>query len=160
MTRKSAGQWFREYGDSHRNPVNKFIHWICVPLIYLTIFGILWDLPSASWMGYLPGLNWAILVALPVMLFYWLLSPSLAKGLLIFTLLCFAGFVAYGYWYSTPLWLSCVVAFVVLWVGQFVGHYIEGKKPSFFKDLQFLLIGPAWLMAALYDLLGIRYDKT
>ncbi len=160
MTRKTTGQWFREYGDSHRNPVNKFIHWICVPLIYLTLFGILWDLPRADWMSYLPGLNWSILIAAPVMLFYWLLSPSLAKGMLAFTVLCFILFFVWGYFFDTALWLACAIAFVVLWIGQFVGHHIEGKKPSFFKDLQFLLIGPAWIMAGLYDLLGIRYDNA
>ena len=36
--------------------------------------------------------------------------------------------------------------FVVAWIGQFYGHKVEGKKPSFFKDLQFLLIGPVWCM--------------
>ena len=55
MSRKTPGQWFREYGDSHRNPINKLIHWVCVPLIYLTILGILWDLPQADWMSYLPA---------------------------------------------------------------------------------------------------------
>ena len=42
------------------------------------------------------------------------------------------------------------MVFVLAWIGQFIGHLIEGKRPSFFKDLQFLLIGPAWLMAFVY----------
>lgn len=48
------------------------------------------------------------------------------------------------------LWLLSVIVFVIAWIGQFVGHQIEGKKPSFFKDLQFLLIGPLWLLAFVY----------
>jgi uncharacterized membrane protein YGL010W len=56
-----------------------------------------------------------------------------------------------------PLWLVCVIIFVVAWIGQFYGHKVEGKKPSFLKDIQFLLIGPAWLMHFIYRKLGIPY---
>ena len=57
----------------------------------------------------------------------------------------------------TSLWQACLILFVVGWLFQFIGHKVEGKKPSFFEDLQFLLIGPAWLLAAIYRKLGIRY---
>lgn len=157
MSRKTADQWFDEYGVSHRNPINKLIHWVCVPLIYLVIFGLLWELPQPQWLQDIPVLNWAVLAALPVMAFYWRLSPSLARGLGIFTLICLCILGAYGYFYDTPLWLTCIVGFIILWIGQFIGHYIEGAKPSFFKDIQFLLIGPAWLMGFIYRTFGIRY---
>ncbi len=49
------------------------------------------------------------------------------------------------------------VLFVAAWIGQFIGHMIEGKRPSFFKDIQFLMIGPLWLLADVYRRLGIRY---
>jgi uncharacterized membrane protein YGL010W len=42
-------------------------------------------------------------------------------------------------------------------VGQFIGHKIEGKKPSFFKDILFLLIGPLWLLSFIYKKVGISY---
>jgi uncharacterized membrane protein YGL010W len=53
--------------------------------------------------------------------------------------------------------LWAVGIFVVAWIGQFVGHKIEGKKPSFLEDLQFLLIGPAWLMHFIFKKMGIRF---
>jgi uncharacterized membrane protein YGL010W len=56
-----------------------------------------------------------------------------------------------------PLWLTSVVIFVVAWIGQFVGHALEGKRPSFFKDLQFLLIGPLWLLATAYRRFSVPY---
>jgi uncharacterized membrane protein YGL010W len=56
-----------------------------------------------------------------------------------------------------PLWLTSLVIFVVAWIGQFVGHAVEGERPSFFKDLQFLLIGPLWLLAAAYRRFGLPY---
>jgi uncharacterized membrane protein YGL010W len=54
-----------------------------------------------------------------------------------------------------PLWLSSTVLFVVAWIGQFIGHHFEGRKPSFFKDVQFLLIGPLWLLAFVYRRFGL-----
>ena len=49
----------------------------------------------------------------------------------------------------------CGVLFVLAWVGQFIGHKIEGKKPSFFEDLQFLLVGPVWLLRFVYERMGL-----
>ncbi len=54
------------------------------------------------------------------------------------------------------LWISIAV-FIGSWILQFIGHKIEGKKPSFLKDIQFLLIGPAWLMHFIYKKLNIKY---
>ena len=58
---------------------------------------------------------------------------------------------------SVPLWRFCTAVFVLAWIGQFIGHKIEGKKPSFMKDLQFLLVGPMWLMHFVYKKAGIGY---
>ena len=58
--------------------------------------------------------------------------------------------------YQRPLWIFSVIIFVIAWTGQFIGHKIEGKKPSFIKDIQFLLIGPAWLLSFIYKKIGIQ----
>jgi uncharacterized membrane protein YGL010W len=50
-----------------------------------------------------------------------------------------------------------LLIFILAWVGQFIGHKIEGMKPSFFQDLQFLLVGPMWLMHFVFKKLGLRY---
>jgi uncharacterized membrane protein YGL010W len=56
-----------------------------------------------------------------------------------------------------PVWKTSAALFVVAWVGQFIGHHVEGRKPSFFKDVQFLLIGPAWLLHFIYRRFDVRY---
>jgi uncharacterized membrane protein YGL010W len=56
-----------------------------------------------------------------------------------------------------PLWALCLTLFAVAWIGQFIGHHYEGKRPSFFKDVQFLMIGPLWLMSFIYRKLRIPY---
>ena len=53
------------------------------------------------------------------------------------------------------IWKLSMLIFILGWIGQFIGHKIEGQKPSFFEDIQFLLIGPAWLLSFIYKKLGV-----
>jgi uncharacterized membrane protein YGL010W len=151
---KTIQQWLSEYGESHQDHTNKTIHWICVPSIFFSITGLLYSikLPFA-----ISGItvNVAMVVMVLVIFYYLSLSRTLWIGMLLFALFCL--WVCYLIELSgiMPLWLFCVIVFVVAWIGQFYGHKIEGKKPSFFKDIQFLMIGPAWLMSFIYKKLGI-----
>lgn len=155
---RSADEWFAEYGESHQHPVNKVIHWICVPLIFWSIVAILWELPVPEAMRAWPGpMNWAVVVSLMILGWYFVMNRALAAGMLVFTAICLwiAWLVdAFAGW---PLWVIAVIVFAAAWAGQFYGHHLEGKKPSFFKDLQFLLIGPAWLLGFIYRRFGISY---
>ena len=151
---KSVQQWLAEYGESHTNKINKTIHWICVPSIFFSVVGLLYGIKLPWVIG---GIQ--VNVAMPVMLlvtvYYFSLSKTLWLGMLLFGAGCL--------WVSNmieksdliKLWLCCIIIFAVAWVGQFYGHKVEGKKPSFFKDIQFLMIGPAWLMSFIYKKLGI-----
>ena len=154
---RTVTQWLGEYGASHQNPTNKLLHWLCVPPIVLSVMGFLWALPvPASFSALSPELNWATLIAALALVYYLILSPALALGVL----LAFAALLAITHSLAQlpwPLWLTSLAIFVVAWIGQFIGHAIEGKRPSFFKDVQFLLIGPLWLLAAAYRRLGIAY---
>lgn len=148
-----------EYGESHRNPTNKAIHWVCVPVIVWTVVALLWSIPFPFALAGSPvPVNWATLTLLLAQVYYFRLSFRLGLGLLAYNL----AMIALAIWVDTnapwPLWQVALALFVVAWIGQFVGHQIEGKKPSFFKDLQFLLIGPAWLMSFIYRAAGLRYQ--
>ena len=149
---RSADEWFDDYGQSHTNATNKMIHWVCVPLIFWSVVALIWSIPSP-----ISGLNWAIVTALAAQFYYIMLSPKLSIGIGMFMglslLLCWALDNSAPY----ALWQMALVVFVLAWIGQFIGHKIEGEKPSFFKDLQFLLIGPAWLMGFIYRRLSIGY---
>jgi uncharacterized membrane protein YGL010W len=153
---RELNAWLGEYGASHQNPTNKLLHWICVPPIVLSVMGFLWSLPVPAAFALSPWVNWATVTAAAALIYYLRLSPALALGVL----LAFAGLLALTQWLSHlpwPLWLTSLVIFVVAWIGQFVGHAIEGKRPSFLKDLQFLLIGPLWLLAAAYRRFSVPY---
>jgi uncharacterized membrane protein YGL010W len=154
---RSVNDLLSEYGASHQDPTNKMLHWICVPPIVLSVLGFLWCVPvPAPFSAISHWLNWATLGAAAGLIYYLLLSPALAAGALagLVVLLGVTHELARLPW---PLWLTSLVIFVIAWVGQFIGHAIEGKRPSFFKDLQFLLIGPLWLLAAGYRNLHVPY---
>ena len=145
---------FSEYGESHRNATNKLIHWICVPLIFFSVTGLLYGIKLPVYFGG-HQLNMAMIVTVIVLLYYVTLSASIAIGMLFFTILClfFAHVVEQNG--IRALRIFCIIIFVAAWIGQFYGHKIEGKKPSFLKDFLFLIIGPAWLMSFIYKKLGI-----
>ena len=150
---RTLDQWFSEYAVSHKNKTNQLIHYICVPAIFFSIVGLLMSIPPGPLTGifpmYIPFLeNWAVIALNLVLLFYMRLSISMGIKILIFAALCIAG----NYFISqfTSLWLVSIIIFVVAWIGQFYGHKLEGKKPSFLKDVQFLLIGPAWVIKKIF----------
>ncbi|EHD2236183.1 DUF962 domain-containing protein [Vibrio vulnificus] len=139
---RSLEQWLDAYGESHQNSTNQKIHTFAVPGIFFSIVALIWSLPSLP----LPvlSLNWVWVVALPVWWFYYRLSLSVFLMMLGYTLASIA--LAWSVeLLGMPLAEMAVGLFIVLWIFQFIGHKIEGKKPSFFEDLKFLLIGPVWV---------------
>lgn len=151
---KTLDQWFEEYAVSHQNPTNKAIHYICVPAIFFSIVGLLISIPSDLLSNTLqlnqPIIeNWATVVLIFVLFFYIRLSISMAIKIAVFSVLCLI--INYYIGQFVPLWAFSIAVFVVAWIGQFYGHNIEGKKPSFLKDIQFLMIGPAWVVQNLFS---------
>jgi len=154
--RREIDRWLGNYSEDHRNPTNITIHWICVPAILWTVIALLWVVPVPAALGR-AGL-WAGVAMFFSLVFYLRLSRALAFGM-------FAVFVLYGFLTellyrllgpSALMWLAIAV-FVVAWIGQFIGHKIEGRKPSFLTDLAYLLIGPAWLVAKIMRRFHVAY---
>ena len=135
-----------------------FVHYLCVPVIFFTVMGFLWSIPVPDALAAaLPWFKWLHPVMLAALVFYFRLSGPLAFGLLGFVSLCYFLLEWQAILSPFPIWKSSLILFVLAWIGQFIGHKIEGKKPSFLKDVVFLLIGPAWLMHFIYKKLGIPY---
>ena len=153
---RSVNEWFGNYSQDHRHPTNRLIHWICVPLILWTVMAALWVIPVPPSIGR-PGF-WCGMAMVAAFAFYWKMSKPVGIAMLIV-------FVVFGlltevlYRVLGPvdlLWLAIGV-FVVAWIGQFIGHHIEGARPSFLTDLAYLLIGPAWLAGKVMRRLHIPY---
>ena len=150
---KTLQQWYDEYAVSHQNKTNQLIHYFCVPAIFFSLVGMLMSIPST----FLESIfkinnpifeNWATIILVFALIFYIRISFSMFIKILFFSILCLIG----NYYLSTflPLFYTSLVIFIIAWIGQFYGHKLEGKKPSFLKDLQFLLIGPAWVIKKIF----------
>ncbi len=159
---KSIQIWFDEYAESHQNHTNKMFHFICVPLIYFSVVGLLVSIPTDFLHIFFQTeppfiYNFGTVAIVLYLIFYLRLSFPLFIGMTIISSLALLG----NYYLSTiesiPLWLFSLIIFAVAWAGQFYGHKVEGKRPAFFKDVQFLLIGPAWVLAFLYKKIGLKY---
>lgn len=157
-TRRTIDQWLNQYSLYHQNTLNKKIHYICVPLIVFSILGLLWSIPVlpqiAQW-G--PWFNTATAVVILSSIYYTHLSPSLAIGMVIMASISIFILNYTEQWIGLKSWQWAIPLFILAWVGQFIGHHIEGKRPAFANDLQFLLIGPLWILADLYRRVGIIY---
>ncbi|KYG68264.1 hypothetical protein AZI87_03125 [Bdellovibrio bacteriovorus] len=140
---KSLEQWFSEYSESHQNPKNQLIHKICVPLIFFSIVGLLIQIPLS--MG--PIRVGEVLIAIAL---GWYMTLGAQAFLVMLAQVILSYVLTYALsQLGNPVYILSVI-FVLAWIGQFKGHQIEGKKPSFFKDLQFLLIGPLWVVQSLF----------
>jgi uncharacterized membrane protein YGL010W len=133
-----------KYSESHLNPTNEVIHFVCIPLIVFSFLGMLWAAHPLA----------ALAVTVVSLVYYVRLSVPFALGMLLMS--------------GAMLWILSILPqawmleislgiFVVAWIGQFIGHKIEGKKPSFFEDLRFLLIGPLFVLSFLYRRFRIAY---
>ncbi|MEJ2899651.1 Mpo1-like protein [Acinetobacter sp. NS-4] len=139
---KTMTEWLDEYSESHQNKTNKAIHWVCVPTILFSIIGIL---------AHFSALLTALLLIL-TLLFYARLDLVLAVAMT--ALIAVMGWLIFILPVGTGFYIAL---FILAWIGQFYRHKVEEKKPSFFKDLQFLLIGPAWCMNSYLSKLLPKY---
>jgi len=133
-----------QYAESHRHPANEWVHIVCVPAIMVSLLGLLWHAH--------PGAAFALMGA--AMIYYLRLSLPFACGMAV----VLSAMAALLYWFPAQwLFQFSLVVFIIAWVGQFIGHEIEGKKPAFFDDLRFFLIGPLFVLGFLYRRFGLRY---
>ena len=142
---RDVHQWFGGYSRDHQHPTNRSIHWVCVPLILWCVIAALWAIPVPAAFAE-PGL-WAGAAMFLAWLFYWRLSRPL--GLAMLALFVVFGFIAHLAYAALGPWHLLLLAgalFVAAWIGQFVGHAIEGRRPKFLQNIMFLLIGPLWVV--------------
>jgi uncharacterized membrane protein YGL010W len=151
---RSFQNWMDEYAQSHQHPTNQIIHKVCVPLIMFSVIGLIWMIPTPSSFNQVPFLNWATLFVLGCMLFYTSLNLIMSAGMLLLTTLMIL--ICQKLYEGGILLQVSILIFIISWIFQFYGHKLEGKKPSFLKDLAFLLIGPLWVLRFFYKKIGLN----
>ena len=151
---RSVNDWFGGYSADHQNATNRLIHWVCVPAILWAAVAALWLIPVPAMIGR-PGF-WCGLAMVAAIAFYWRLSHALGIAMfIVFVVLGASSEALYRSLGPSHLLGLAIVVFVLAWIGQFVGHLIEGRRPSFLTDLSYLLIGPAWLTGKIMRRIGI-----
>ena len=151
---RSFQNWMDEYAQSHQHPTNQIIHKVCVPLIMFSVIGLIWMIPTPSSFNQVPFLNWATLFVLGCMLFYTSLNLIMSAGMLLLTTLMIL--ICQKLYEGGILLQVSILIFIISWIFQFYGHKLEGTKPSFLKDLAFLLIGPLWVLRFFYKKIGLN----
>ncbi len=157
-TDRPIDRWFANYSADHRNLGNQTIHVIAVPLILWSVIALLWCVPVPGSL-FRPGM-WAALSMFLGWMFYYRASRSIGFGMLaVFVALAWLTRWLFDSLGTAGLLRAAIVVFVVAWIAQFIGHskLLEAKRPSFFTDLRYLLIGPAWVLSKLYRKLGLSW---
>ena len=132
------------YAQSHRDPRNGAIHCVAIPLIMLSLVGLIYSIHP-----------WAAYVFLAASLVYYV---RIGSWVFLATMAVIsAAAIALVQALGNALLPASVAVFVAAWIAQFVGHKLEGKKPSFFEDLQYLWVGPLFVLAKLFARLGVRW---
>ena len=146
----SLENYIFEYSESHLHPKNILIHKICVPAILFSILGILKAFPVPI---YWPlWLDWSTIFVILILLYYSFfknIRVVMAMLVLIVPLITILEML------RPKFFILSIIIFIMAWIGQFIGHKIERKKPSFLNDIFFLLIGPIWTMNSLAEQMGI-----
>jgi uncharacterized membrane protein YGL010W len=135
-------QLLAHYGESHQHPVNERIHFVAIPLIMLTLIGLMFEIH--------PAVAYVFLTA--SMFYYFRLSLVFSMVMAVWTLIMLVLVNAMG----EHRLVICVLVFMGAWVLQFIGHKLEGKKPSFFEDVQYLWVGPLFVLRPLL----LRFNLT
>lgn len=155
--------YFAKYAESHHNKTNEAIHFICIPLIVFSLLGLVWSIPFPylKFLGsYNVVFNWASFLIAFSIYYYLKLSPVLSYIMLLILFGFSYGIIQIEHWHQAggpALWLVSLIIFFISWIGQFIGHKIEGKKPSFLDDVKFLLIGPIYLLHLILKRLSLKY---
>jgi uncharacterized membrane protein YGL010W len=131
------------YGSSHKNATNELIHFFAIPLIMLSVVGLMYALH--------PWVALAFMVA--SLVYYARLSTVFLVAMVVWSILMYWLVLLMG----DSVWQTSLVIFVGAWIIQFIGHKIEGKKPSFFEDIQYLWVGPLFVLSKLFQKIGIHW---
>lgn len=154
---QTAQIWLQHYAAHHQHRVNRLLHAVSIPVLVVGLTGLLWSLPVPdAFPSISPALNWGTTFLLAAVVYYFIMSIPLALGMLPFVLLV-TGILGWLDALTPPLWQICLALFLGACSLQMIGHMIETGRSHLARDLQYLMIGPVWLLAGIYRRLGVPY---
>lgn len=149
--------WLQQYEQTHQDMTYPTVYWAAVPMVVLGTVGILWTLPIPDeFFEISPLLNWGTVFLMATAVYYFIISVSLAIGMLPFLL----GIAGIQSWLASSAFSPLRVSIGLLVagiIGLWMGHRNQGSLRPVLRDLQLMMIGPAWLLSVLYRRIGIPF---
>ncbi len=151
---KSLEQNLTQYAAYHRDRRNIATHFAGVPMI---VFAIVLALATAVVSVGPVAITMSAVLSIAACVYYFRLDLTfgITMALVLFAMCAGASEITARLATGATLWLALAI-FVVGWALQFLGHKYEGMKPAFFDDVMQLIIGPLFVCAEAYFLLGAR----
>jgi uncharacterized membrane protein YGL010W len=150
-----ADGWLTRYGEAHRDLNYAAVYWAAVPTVVLATVGLLWALPvPGEFLEISPLLNWGSAFLMASAVYYFVISVSLAIGMLPFVL----GIASFQVWLEHSQYSAihvCVGLLLAGLIGLWLGHSNRRSLWPVVQDLQMMMIGPLWLLSVLYRRAGI-----
>lgn len=149
--------WLKRYEETHSDITYPVIYWSSVPIVVLGTVGVLWALPIPDeFFEISPLLNWGTSFLMATTVYYFIISVSLAIGMLPFII----GLAGVQMWLTqsdySPLQVSIGLLAAGI-IGLWMGHRNQNSLRPVLQDLQLMMIGPAWLLSVFYRRIGIPY---
>ena len=147
--------WLERYEVNHRDLTWPWIYWAAVPMVVVGTVGALWSLPvPQEFYDISPLLNWGSAFLMVTTVYYFIISVSIAIGLLPFVMsIAFVHMWLPGSGFSAVrVSLGLLLAGII---GLWLGHRNKRGFGALIEDVQTIMIGPAWLLSVLYKRLGI-----
>ena len=145
------------YAAVHRDWRNKATHFVGIPIIVFSLLLVL-----SLWRFELLGREWTMSLAVAIAAVLGWMALDLGIGIVMALIMVVAWFAAEalaGALGSTSaVWMAFIALFVVGWALQFVGHYYEGKRPALLDNIFQAFIGPMFLVAEGFVVVGQRRD--
>ncbi|RXH02316.1 DUF962 domain-containing protein [Bradyrhizobium vignae] len=145
------------YVEYHRDPRNTAMHVVGILLLFTGAVLPL-TLVKLPLLGF--NVSLAVILALPVLIYWLLLDAALGLGILAVSVVLFSVAATIAAQVSTASMWAIFATLVVLGLAaQAIGHKVfEGREASLFTFPSHLLLGPMFVMAKLFIALGFRRD--
>jgi uncharacterized membrane protein YGL010W len=153
----TVDEWADQFGRLRASAPSALSAWLGIPIVITALIGLLWAIPVPDILtDASPVINAATLFIMASFVYYCILSIPLAIGGLLF-LISAAIPSAWLDQTEQPLWPVAAGVFVIAFAWQLTETRRATGRLLVLRNLQYVMLGPIWLLRGLYRRAGLRY---